>query len=96
MKLLTAQVWLAYRHVKHPRVLTYDLTSSKYEACGVVATELEKLWELPKELNHRTVAQSPPYAHFLAGSSFFFKISLLFSRLLMECSSTERMDPESF
>jgi len=53
-KLLVARVWLAYRLVRHPRVLnTFDMKSKKYDKLGVVATELEKYWELPKKLIDR-------------------------------------------
>ena len=55
-KLLVARVWLAYRLVRHPRVLnTFDMKSKKYDKLGVVATELEKYWELPKKLIDREV-----------------------------------------
>lgn len=55
-KLLVARIWLAYRLVRHPRVLnTFDMKSKKYDKLGVVASELEKVWELPKKLINREV-----------------------------------------
>jgi hypothetical protein len=43
--------------VRHPRVLNvFDMTSKKYEKVGLVATELEKVWELPHELKNREVS----------------------------------------
>lgn len=42
--------------VKHPRVLNVlDTMSKKLDKIGLVATELEKSWELPQQLENREV-----------------------------------------
>ena len=42
--------------VRHPRELNViDVNSKKYENMGLVATDLEKKWELPHELENREV-----------------------------------------
>uniref|UniRef100_A0A0P6DHG3 Phosphoenolpyruvate synthase n=1 Tax=Daphnia magna TaxID=35525 RepID=A0A0P6DHG3_9CRUS len=54
LKIISGRIWLAWKLVRHPRVLNvYDTTSKKYEKVGLVATELEKVWELPHELKNR-------------------------------------------
>ena len=56
LKIICGRIWLAWKLVRHPRVLNvYDTTSKKYEKIGLVATELEKVWELPHELKNREV-----------------------------------------
>lgn len=56
LKIICGRIWLAWKLVRHPRVLNvYDTTSKKYEKVGLVATELEKVWELPHELKNREV-----------------------------------------
>lgn len=56
LKIISGRIWLAWKLVRHPRVLNvFDTTSKKYEKVGLVATELEKLWELPHELKNREV-----------------------------------------
>lgn len=58
LKIISGRIWLAWKLVRHPRVLNvYDTTSKKYEKVGLVATELEKVWELPHELKDREVSQ---------------------------------------
>ncbi|KZS14607.1 Phosphoenolpyruvate synthase [Daphnia magna] len=58
LKIISGRIWLAWKLVRHPRVLNvYDTTSKKYEKVGLVATELEKVWELPHELKNREVSQ---------------------------------------
>jgi len=57
LKLAISRVWLAYRLVKHPRALAHKINPKKYGQLGLVATELEKLWELPKKLEDATVSQ---------------------------------------
>lgn len=56
LKQATARIWLSWKMVRHPRVLNvFDMTSKKYEKIGLVATELEKVWEAPHELKNREV-----------------------------------------
>ena len=62
LKIIAGRIWLAWKHVKHPRVLNiFDVTSKKYEKVGIVADELEKVWELPhllqdREVHHRFIS----------------------------------------
>ena len=56
LKQASARIWLSWKMVRHQRVLNvFDMTSKKYEKVGLVATELEKVWELPHELKNREV-----------------------------------------
>jgi len=56
LKQISARIWLAWRMVRHPRELNViDVNSKKYENMGLVATDLEKKWELPHELENREV-----------------------------------------
>lgn len=56
LKIISGRIWLAWKLVRHPRVLNvFDTTSKKYEKVGLVATELEEIWEMPHELKNREV-----------------------------------------
>lgn len=76
LKILTARVWLAWRLVRHPRVLNvYDPTSKKYEKLGIVATELEKTWELPHKLENFE-AMDGMFLYGTDGKGTFLKVFL--------------------
>lgn len=69
---MSGRIWLAWKLVRHPRVLNvFDTTSKKYEKVGLVATELERVWELPHELKNREVLISIQLVIFFILICFF-------------------------
>ena len=56
LKILTARIWLAWKMVRQPRVLNvYNTQSKDVSKIGVIATDLEKQWDLPHPLPNREV-----------------------------------------
>lgn len=58
MKSLLARVWLRVAYKKNKRLLdVVDIPSDVYERQGLVASQLEDVWERPRELSHNDVRQ---------------------------------------
>jgi len=61
--------------MKHPRALTYNMLSKKYDEIGIVASELEKLWEQPKKLNDADSSDGM-FLYGTDGFGMFLKVSI--------------------